>query len=376
MAQLLAFLAVAAVVIVTPGQDTALTIRNTLLGGSRAGRRTAAGVAAGQTLWALAASLGLAALLAASEPVFLAIRLAGAAYLVWLGLQALWSAAKPFAISEASVTSARRGAPFRQGLVSNLGNPKMAVFFTSLLPQFGGTSFPALLALGPPVPASVTLSWLSAYAAAVASAGRRAPPRPRSPPPRRAHRQCPRGARLQGGAVGERLRGRDRAGVRRRGRRSNWVAASTSAGRAKALVQVPLAMMNRHGLIAGATGTGKTRTLQGLAEQLSAAGVPVFAADNKGDLSGLAEPGAADGPAQAWPTRRGVPADGLPGRVPRARRHRAGRAGAGNGHRLRAAAARQGARGERDAGAEPQPRVPVRRPEGLGSSTWPTCARC
>src|SRR5438105_4676659 len=56
-------------------------------------------------------------------------------------------------------------------------------------------------------------------------------------------------------------------------------------------VKIPLAMMNRHGLIAGATGTGKTKTLQLLAEQLSAQGVPVFAADIKGDLSGLAMPG-------------------------------------------------------------------------------------
>src|SRR3954447_11328393 len=65
----------------------------------------------------------------------------------------------------------------------------------------------------------------------------------------------------------------------------------------EAVVQIPLAMMNRHGLIAGATGTGKTKTLQGLAEQLSAAGVSVFVADVNGDLSGLSTPGATEGPA-------------------------------------------------------------------------------
>ncbi len=62
----------------------------------------------------------------------------------------------------------------------------------------------------------------------------------------------------------------------------------------QAQIRVPLSMVNRHGLIAGATGTGKTKTLQGLAEQLSAAGVPVVVADIKGDLSGLAQPGAAE----------------------------------------------------------------------------------
>jgi DNA helicase HerA-like ATPase len=60
---------------------------------------------------------------------------------------------------------------------------------------------------------------------------------------------------------------------------------------AEAQVRVPLSMMNRHGLIAGATGTGKTKTLQLLAEQLSSQGVPVVLADVKGDLSGLAQPG-------------------------------------------------------------------------------------
>jgi len=73
------------------------------------------------------------------------------------------------------------------------------------------------------------------------------------------------------------------------------------------VVTVPLAMMNRHGLVAGATGTGKTKTLQVIAEQLSAAGVPVFVADVKGDLSGLAAHGAAEGPAVKRAADLGIP---------------------------------------------------------------------
>src|SRR3954468_18500066 len=75
----------------------------------------------------------------------------------------------------------------------------------------------------------------------------------------------------------------------------------------EAVVQVPLAMMNRHGLVAGATGTGKTKTLQGMAEQLSAAGVPVLCADIKGDVSGLAAPGEAGGPAEKRSADLGLP---------------------------------------------------------------------
>src|ERR671912_455040 len=66
----------------------------------------------------------------------------------------------------------------------------------------------------------------------------------------------------------------------------------------EAAVRLPLATSNRHGLIAGATGTGKTRTLQLLAEQLSAAGIPVVGADMKGDLSGISQPGEPGGPAE------------------------------------------------------------------------------
>src|SRR3989442_2043789 len=75
-----AFIAVSLLVICTPGQDTALTIRNTLLGGRRSGVATAAGVSSGQAVWTLATSAGLAVILVPSGPLFLAGRLAGAAY--------------------------------------------------------------------------------------------------------------------------------------------------------------------------------------------------------------------------------------------------------------------------------------------------------
>jgi threonine/homoserine/homoserine lactone efflux protein len=177
LSQLGAFLAVSAVVIVTPGQDTALTIRNTLLGGRRSGVTTALGVSAGQACWTLAASAGVAALLRASEPAFLALKLLGAAYLVFLGAEALVGAVRGRG-SRLSLERNLGGAhlrpltAFRQGLISNLGNPKMAVFFTSLLPQFtaGGASFLALLVLGL-LFCALTLAWLTAYAAAVARAG-------------------------------------------------------------------------------------------------------------------------------------------------------------------------------------------------------------
>jgi len=162
----LAFLGISILVIATPGPDTALTIRNALLGGRRGGIFTALGVAAGQAVWALATSVGIVALLVASEPVFLAVKLAGAVYLVVLGLEhvAIGSGAR------------RRLAPsvaFRQGVISDLGNPKMAVFFTSLLPQFapeGGATFAGLVMLGLAFSA-LTFTWLALYAAAIARAG-------------------------------------------------------------------------------------------------------------------------------------------------------------------------------------------------------------
>jgi threonine/homoserine/homoserine lactone efflux protein len=168
-ASFLAFVGLSAVVIVTPGQDTALTIRNTLLGGRRAGVATAAGVCGGQTVWTVAASLGLTAILLASETVFVAVRLAGAAYLVYLGAHSLWVATRgsvgPNERGRAP-TSLDAGKALRQGAISNLGNPKMAIFFSSLLPQFvapGVSSVGGMLALGL-VFVSMTFVWLSLYA--------------------------------------------------------------------------------------------------------------------------------------------------------------------------------------------------------------------
>jgi threonine/homoserine/homoserine lactone efflux protein len=169
------FLAVSVIVIVTPGPDTALTIRNTLLGDRRSGVFTALGVAAGQATWALATSAGIAALLVASKPAFTAVKLLGAAYLVFLGCQALLAALRrrprTAIVGPRRLLAAR--VAFRQGLISNLGNPKMAAFFPALLPQFapgGTTAFPVLLALGL-LFSCLTLAWLTAYAIAVARAG-------------------------------------------------------------------------------------------------------------------------------------------------------------------------------------------------------------
>jgi threonine/homoserine/homoserine lactone efflux protein len=158
---LLAFAGIAAVVIVTPGPDTALTIRNTLLGGRSRGFATAVGVVSGQAVWTLAASAGIAAVVTASQPLFGALRIGGALYLVWLGLDTLRG-------RRGDVTAARRGSGYRQGLLSNLGNPKMVVFFTSLLPQFG-SGLLHLAALGL-VFCTLTLVWLSVYALVVSRA--------------------------------------------------------------------------------------------------------------------------------------------------------------------------------------------------------------
>lgn len=164
MSHLPAFAAISAVVICTPGPDTALIVRNTLLGGRVNGIRTAAGIVTGIAAWTLAASAGVAAIVAASHPLFTAVRAAGAAYLVWLGLTTLLGRNH----ARSSLVRDKRISGYRQGLLSNLGNPKIAIFFTSLLPQFasgfgGSAAFGMLFC-------AMGAAWLTGYAFVVARA--------------------------------------------------------------------------------------------------------------------------------------------------------------------------------------------------------------
>jgi threonine/homoserine/homoserine lactone efflux protein len=178
IASFMAFLGVSTIVIVTPGPDTAVTVRNTLLGGRLAGIFTALGISTGQAIWALATSFGIVALLVASEFLFLAVKYAGAAYLIYLGVQALigaWRGSGHAGDVVMRASSARLGAgkAFAQGLISDLGNPKMAVFFASLLPQFatpGEGMFAALMLLGL-IFSGMTFAWLAVYIFVIAKAG-------------------------------------------------------------------------------------------------------------------------------------------------------------------------------------------------------------
>ncbi len=150
MPHVLPFLAIAVFVVVTPGVDTALVTKNALLHGRRAALMTAVGVNAGIAVWTTASAFGLGALLHRSETLFTTVRLAGAAYLVVLGAQAVWwSWRRGHAVVPERAPSRR--SPFVQGILSNLLNPKIAVFFTSFFPQFvspGGPVLGQLLLLG------------------------------------------------------------------------------------------------------------------------------------------------------------------------------------------------------------------------------------
>jgi threonine/homoserine/homoserine lactone efflux protein len=165
-----AFLGVAVVVIMSPGPDTVLVTKNAILHGRRAGLGTAFGVNAGLLIWTIAAAAGVAALVRESAIAFTVLKVAGALYLVWLGLHALHAAYRRSGYGIAGAAPAREpvgvGGGFRQGLFSNLGNPKIAVFFTSLLPQFvtgRGSLLLPFLVLGC-LFVLITVIWLCGYA--------------------------------------------------------------------------------------------------------------------------------------------------------------------------------------------------------------------
>ncbi|MGH2849260.1 MAG: LysE family translocator [Solirubrobacteraceae bacterium] len=172
------FVAISALVIVAPGPDTAVVVRNAWRAGTRGAIATSFGVVLGLAVWTVTASVGLAALLRASEPAFVALKLAGAIYLLYLGVRSLWDAlrrspAQPANGEHAPHTRQRPLVSLRQGLISDLGNPKIAVFFTTFLPQFvrgHHASFLPLLGLGL-IFCALTLTWLVGYSVLIARAG-------------------------------------------------------------------------------------------------------------------------------------------------------------------------------------------------------------
>ena len=171
-----AWLAVSAVLIVTPGPDTALVIRNALRSGARAASLTALGVGAGSLAWAVAAALGVGLVLERSATAFTVLKLAGAGYLVYLGLRSiLGSHARPPSTPSSRPAPALddRGA-MGQGLLNNLLNPKAGAFFVTILPQFvtpgDMTSRLVLMMLAYEV---MVVGWLVAYGVVVSRARRR-----------------------------------------------------------------------------------------------------------------------------------------------------------------------------------------------------------
>jgi threonine/homoserine/homoserine lactone efflux protein len=169
----LLFLGVITLLTVTPGADMAMVSRSVFLGGRPAAFATTLGIGAGCMVWAIASAAGVAAVLAASETAYDTLRLVGAAYLVWLGIQSLLAARPDRARwaqtpSQGGLTPASRGlrSPFRQGLLTNLFNPKIALFYTTFLPQFIRPGDPVLLLSIAMAGVHIALGivWLSAYA--------------------------------------------------------------------------------------------------------------------------------------------------------------------------------------------------------------------
>jgi threonine/homoserine/homoserine lactone efflux protein len=166
-AALLSFSLLALLTVLTPGLDTVLVLRTALLNGTRAAMGVILGITVGCLVWAVASLAGLTALLRASELAYDIVRWLGAAYLIYLGAKALWNSRKTIEADTRPVPSAR--ASLRVGLLTNLLNPKVGVFYLSLLPQFMPAGAPAWGAALVAIHLGLGLVWLPIL---VAVAGR------------------------------------------------------------------------------------------------------------------------------------------------------------------------------------------------------------
>jgi RhtB (resistance to homoserine/threonine) family protein len=170
--QLATFIVLAAALTLSPGADTLLVIRNVVVRGRSAGIATAFGICCGLFVHATLSALGLSVLLAHSAWAYELLRICGALYLLWLGLQSLARALRCNGVAEsaavlAAATPPLRGRSFREGLLTNVLNPKVAVFYLAFLPQFIGVHDPvfAKSMLLASIHAGMGLAWLVALAA-------------------------------------------------------------------------------------------------------------------------------------------------------------------------------------------------------------------
>ena len=172
---LIAFVFAAGILTITPGLDTAIVLRASALEGRRAGTAAAAGILLGLVVWGAASAIGLTALLAASSLAYTALKWIGAAYLVVIGLTMLLKP-KGAPVGEAAEITDVHGAGLwlRRGLLTNLLNPKVGVFYVAFLPQFTPAGVPA----GPFIAALVAIHiaegalWFAALIAATQPLGR------------------------------------------------------------------------------------------------------------------------------------------------------------------------------------------------------------
>lgn len=134
--RLYAFVGVAAILTILPGADMALVTRNVLTIGRRRTMLTIVGIGSGCIVHATASALGLSAILATSATAFGVVKTIGAAYLVWLGVQSIRDARRPTAQPAATTERRSHWGPFLQGFLTNVLNPKVAIFYLTFLPQF------------------------------------------------------------------------------------------------------------------------------------------------------------------------------------------------------------------------------------------------